>query len=122
MDQYGMSDADVWDAVKFVYEGVVETDSFITPAGAFPGDSFFGSLSFGATCAECHGNDGTNLNLGTQQNPEYVGTMADEDPWEFLHKMRFGQPGKPMPAAEHMLWSDVTLIDVGAYSQTLPVD
>jgi thiosulfate dehydrogenase len=123
MDAYGMSDGDIWDAVKFVFEGVVDTDEFITQAGTFPGDALFGQFTYdGTNCWECHGNDGKEINFGTQASPSYVGTVADINPWEFLHKVRFGHPGAPMPASELIGWNDETLIDLGAYAQTLPVN
>lgn len=59
----------------------------------------------------CHGADGKTLNFGTPQKPEYVGTVARENSWEFVHKVRFGQPGAD-PLQE--------VLDVLAYSQSLP--
>jgi thiosulfate dehydrogenase len=100
----------------------VDTDAFITQAGTFPGDDFFGSVVYGLNCWECHGNDGDEINFGTPQAPQYVGTIADTNPWEFLHKVRFGHPGAPMPSGELILWDDTTLIDLGAYAQTLPAN
>jgi len=56
---------------------------------------------------------------GSDKKPEFVGTLAVENPWEGLHKIRNGQPGSPMPA-----WRGFDIqhaVDVLTYSQTLPV-
>lgn len=73
-------------------------------------------------CAACHGADGKTLNFGTADKPEYVGTVAKENPWEFVHKVRFGQPGSdpPMPAGVEMGLTLQDVLDILAYSQTLP--
>ena len=73
-------------------------------------------------CAACHGADGKTLNFGTPDKPEYVGTVAKENPWEFVHKVRFGQPGSdpPMPAGVELGLTLQDVLDILAYSQTLP--
>jgi thiosulfate dehydrogenase len=73
-------------------------------------------------CAACHGPEGKKLNFGTPEKPEYVGTVAKENPWEFVHKVRLGQPGSdpPMPTGVEMGWSLQDVLDILAYSQTLP--
>ena len=73
-------------------------------------------------CAACHGPDGKKLNFGTPEKPEYSGTVAQENPWEFVHKVRAGQPGSdpPMPTGVEMGWSLQDVLDILAYSQTLP--
>ncbi|MBI4635790.1 MAG: hypothetical protein HY727_05520 [Candidatus Rokubacteria bacterium] len=73
-------------------------------------------------CAACHGPEGTQLNFGKSDEPEFVGTVAKQNPWEFLHKVRVGQPGSdpPMPAGLEVGWSVQDLLDILAYSQTLP--
>src|SRR3989304_1343587 len=73
-------------------------------------------------CAACHGPDGKKLNFGAPEKPEYSGTVAKENPWEFVHKVRAGQPGSdpPMPTGVEMGWSLQDVLDILAYSQTLP--
>lgn len=73
-------------------------------------------------CTACHGPDGKKLNFGKPDKPEYVGTVASENPWEFLHKVRVGQPGSepPMPPGLELGWSLQDVVDILAYSQTLP--
>ena len=73
-------------------------------------------------CAACHGADGKTLNFGPPDKPEYVGTVAKENPWEFVHKVRFGQPGSDpaMPAGVELGLTLQDVLDILAYSQTLP--
>ena len=60
------------------------------------------------------------MNFGDAAEPEYVGTVAADNPWEFLHKASFGHPGVPMPAGRALGWSLEDIVNVLAYAQTLP--
>jgi len=84
------------------------------------GDPAKGKTKFNATCAACHGQDGKKINFGDQTTPEYVGTLAADNPWEFFHKVSVGEPGEPMPAGVGLGWSIEDRINVMAYAQTLP--
>lgn len=57
------------------------------------------------------------LNFKTPEKPEYVGTVANKNPWETLHKVRNGQPGAPMPALMALDIKDQ--VDVAAHAQNL---
>ena len=48
----------------------------------------------------------------------YVGTVAQEDPWRTLHKIRNGQPGTPMISLMALSVQDQA--NILAYLQTLP--
>ncbi len=122
MDAYGMSDSDLWDVIRFLKDEVVDTDDFIDPDGTFPGDLGLGQGGYGVNCTFCHGSDGKNLNFGTALDPEYVGTVGANNPWELLHMMRFGHAGTPMPSTELIGWTDEQVIAVAAYAATLPVN
>jgi len=142
MDSFGMTDRDIWDVVKMTLEGVVETDDFILPtcnggtnagvtcmvdgdcgggtcdgASVFLGVSFNGQNTFDNLCANCHGFDGRGIDFG---GGEFIGTVASVNPWEFLHKVRFGHPASPMPSFVLLGWSDQMAADVGVYAATLP--
>ena len=64
----------------------------------------------------------------TASSPMYIGTMAREDPWQVVHKARYGQPGAGMVSygefferfASDSLISPGDIADVVAYTQTLP--
>ena len=120
MGTYGLSDDDVWDLVKFLIEDLTDTDEYIDQFGDFIGDPVNGETYFDNTCANCHGWDGTEINFGSEQDPEYIGGLARRNPWEFLHKVRGGQPGKTMPSFINLWWLDQSAADVSVYSQTLP--
>jgi thiosulfate dehydrogenase len=105
----------------FVTRGQHETDFYIDfDTKKARGDAARGERYFQNICAACHGFDGKALNFGDDEEPEYIGTVAAENPWETLHKIRNGQPGWPMPALRILPIQDV--VDILSYSQTLPVE
>lgn len=120
LDAYGMSDRDLWEVVRFTLESTVDDDDFINAGGAFLGDDLNGGSLYFTSCYNCHGEDGTSINFGTELDPEYVGTVAAENPWEFLHKVRFGHPGSPMPAYDLLRRPFQNAADVGKFCETLP--
>jgi thiosulfate dehydrogenase len=77
---------------------------------------------FDGTCASCHGVDGKKINFHDADDPEYLGTVASGNPWEFFHKVLFGQPGAPMPSGIGLGWSAEEIADLAAYAQTLPTE
>jgi thiosulfate dehydrogenase len=81
-----------------------------------------GMKLFEATCTGCHGNDGKKINFGNEVRPEYLGNLAAGNPWEVLHKIRFGQPGESMPAGIAIGWSVQDAVDVLSHTQTLPAE
>ncbi|MBI2847299.1 MAG: c-type cytochrome [Chloroflexi bacterium] len=87
------------------------------PIGA---NATHGAQLYSSVCAACHGADGKQLNFGSATEPEYVGTIAVDNPWEFLHKVRFGQPSTSMPAGSVTGWNFQDVLDVLAHAQTLP--
>ncbi len=58
-----------------------------------------GARLFARECAACHGDRGRRLNFNHEAGePEFVGTIAVDNPWELRHKIRNGQPGSVMDA------------------------
>jgi mono/diheme cytochrome c family protein len=103
----------------FVSQGQVYMDIHIDKATKkVRGDVRRGSHFFKTLCATCHGHDGKALNFKTPEKPVYVGTLANDNPWETLHKIRNGQPGVPMIALRVLDVEDQ--IDILSYAQTLP--
>lgn len=104
----------------FVTNGQVDMDTFVDPATAkAKGDAARGKGPYQNLCAVCHGHDGKAQNFGSTKEPEYLGNVALENPWEMIHNVRNGHPGDPMPASR---WMDMSIIaDIVAYSQTLPL-
>lgn len=107
----------------FLKYGLVDLKPVIDPKTKKPvkADGAHGK-QLAVLCAACHGPDGKKLNFGKPTEPEYVGTIANENPWEFLHKVRVGQPASdpPMPTGVEMGWKLQDVLDILAYSQTLP--
>jgi thiosulfate dehydrogenase len=121
-DFSAMGDDAIADLATFLQSGLVDLTSGIDAEtkSAVEGDSAHGKELF-AACAACHGEDGRMLNFGSDEEPEYIGTLALDNPWEFLHKVRAGQPGTAMPATIDGGWSVDDLLDLLAFAQTLPV-
>ncbi len=104
----------------FLSAGQLDTDRYIDRETKIArGNPRRGAQFFQTICAVCHGFDGRDMNFKDEEHPEYVGTVAVNNPWEALHKIRFGQPGVGMVALTVLDTED--LIDILAYTQTLPV-
>ncbi len=127
---YGLSDFDILDLVEFLKTEVVDTSPYINRAGVpgaysytFNGEvgNGFGLYSGGsnanAACYACHGADGRTLDFG---GGVFVGTLANDNPQEVLHKIRFGQPTTAMTSFVKLGLSPQDAADVGAYAETLP--
>ena len=104
----------------FVSRGQVDVEPSIDRASKRArGDGQRGARFFQTICAGCHGLDGKQINFKTPESPEFIGTVANENPWETLHKIRNGQPGIPMPALGVL---DLQVqVDILSHAQTLPV-
>jgi len=115
--------ADITDLANFLKHGLVDMMKYVDYKSKKPigGDVERGKAQY-ALCGACHGPDGKKLNFGSDKDPEYVGTVAKANPQEFIHKIWVGQPGSnpPMLAALVLGWDIKQVLDVLAYSQTLP--
>jgi thiosulfate dehydrogenase len=119
-----LSSADIPDLALFLKKGVIDLAMFINADGSLTGGNpEAGNSFFQKSCAHmCHGPDGTMINFGDEEKPEFVSTVANKNPWEFIHKVRAGQPGTRMPSGIMNKWKSSDILDVLAYSQTLPKD
>jgi len=103
----------------FLSRGLHDANMYIdAKSGDVKGDPKKGKPIFQTTCASCHGFDGRALNWGSKDEPEFVGTVAKENPWEVLHKIRYGQPGVEMITLG--AFDMQVAADVLAYAKTLP--
>ncbi|MDH5410741.1 MAG: c-type cytochrome [Alphaproteobacteria bacterium] len=104
----------------FVSRGLDDMNKYIdAKSGDVKGDPKKGAAVFQTNCAACHGFDGRALNWGDEKEPAYIGTEANANPWEILHKIRNGHPGVEMVSLR--AFEIQTAVDVLAYSKTLPV-
>jgi thiosulfate dehydrogenase len=106
--------------VAFMKNETTDVAPYISSEGTVTGDPASGRELYEGTCASCHGVDGKKLNFGSADEPEFVGTIAADNPWEFFHKASFGNPGAPMPAGNALGWTLEQIADLLAYAQTLP--
>jgi len=123
-----LEDEQIDDLVAFVLGGVIDTDTYVNAGGTFLGHPIIGQSFYttGGTlsqCASCHGANGTDINFGTPQSPEYLGTVAVYEPLHFLHRGRMGFPGTPMQGWLANGGTDQGVADIGRYVQlNFPVD
>jgi mono/diheme cytochrome c family protein len=132
-DSSELSDVDIWDLVKFYREGLINISSILNEDGTFKGDlssgqSLYdngipgidgGGTTTNSSCTSCHGADGTNeIVTGFDAFP---GFLSNENPQEYLHKVRFGHPGSSpaMPGSEDIVGSLRDVTNLSAYTQTL---
>jgi len=108
----------------FVSSGQIDMDQYIDRATRKAHGSLRRGASFFQTvCAICHGFDGAAMDsksetyLAAFGDKGLMGTLASDNPWEVLHKIRNGQPGVGMVALRVLSIQDQ--VDVLAYAQTL---
>jgi thiosulfate dehydrogenase len=122
----------------FLKYGLVDMRKYINYDNKRPfrSNPAHGKILYEKECARCHGKDGTQLNFANDIKPEFIGTIAYKNPWEFIHKVRFGQPGTIMPALRIKLkltekdkrmpsgietgYTMEDIIDILEYARTLP--
>ncbi len=106
----------------FITDGMFDMSTLFDPNTKTPtaGDATEGEELYGTGCAACHGADGTQINFGDDAEPEYVGTVMVDNPWEGSHKIMFGQPGTGMPTGVETGLSIDELLDLIMYMQTFP--
>ncbi len=107
--------------VAFMQKGMVDHTPFISADGKSTGDAAHGKVLFTTICKVCHGDNGKTVNfLADEGGTEYIGTIATEEPWGFMHVATVGEPGAKMPAGMNLGWSVQDIADVLAWAQTLP--
>ncbi len=113
-----LSDDDVLDLTKFIADGLVDMGDYIDANGVVTGDTTNGATLFAANCEACHGADGQTLPIEEDEAGVVgVGWLADDNPWEMLHKIRWGQPGTSMPSMKDVGLTDDECADILAYAQ-----
>lgn len=101
-----LSDAQLWDLVKFMKEGVIDVTQLYDAAytGTYPtGKTTFsnigkdgfasrGNTLYADKCVKCHGADGKKITLEGSS----LGKFLRSKPNEVQHKVKFGQLGTAM--------------------------
>jgi thiosulfate dehydrogenase len=120
-----MDEQALTDLALFISEEIIDYSDLVgDDKAALSTDLHEGEHIYQDYCAVCHGKDGSTLNFGSDEEPEYLGDLALGNPWEVLHKARFGQPGEDlMPSAIDKGWTVDEQGALLAYVQTLePMD
>jgi mono/diheme cytochrome c family protein len=117
-----IDDAHLEQLATFLKLGLIDDSQYIdsTSLKVIGGDLQHGQQLFQQTCARCHGKDGTEKVFRTEGIDEYLGSVANRDPWRFLHRTRFGVAGTDMPIGYELGWIPADGRDVLKYVQTLP--
>jgi thiosulfate dehydrogenase len=103
----------------FVSFGQIDVDLYIDRVTKKSiGDPTNGGRIYLTTCTKCHGEDGKEINFKDETKPEYTGTIAKKNPWETLHKIRWGHPGTQMISLLFLGLKEQ--LDVLSFCQTLP--
>ncbi|NOZ00161.1 MAG: hypothetical protein GXP40_13325 [Chloroflexi bacterium] len=107
----------------FLKEGLIDDAQYIDSASlrVIGGNLDHGKALFEQRCTECHGEDGKKIIFRSEGVDEYLGSVANRDPWRFLHRTRFGVAGTEMPVGYTFGWTPSDGRDVLKYAQTLPV-
>ena len=94
-----MNDTQLIQLAAFLKEGLIDDDQYIDDVSlkVINANVAHGKTLFENTCVECHGADGTKIVFRTEGVDEYLGSVANRDPWRFLHRTRFGTAGTEMP-------------------------
>jgi thiosulfate dehydrogenase len=109
-----LSDTDVLDLTKFIADGLVDISLYL--------DQSTGLATGDPVAAACHGLDGLTIDFDPAPGIQGVGWLADDNPQETLHKIRWGHPGSSpmMPSQVGNGLTDQQTGDILAYTQTLP--
>ena len=103
----------------FVSKGQVDMPALVdAETGKVRGNAERGQRIFQNLCAICHDFDGQAWITGEEDGLSNIGQIAVNAPWRALHKIMNGQTYADMPALRALDLD--TVLDVLAYSQTLP--
>ena len=116
-----LSHNEIWDLVKFIREGQVDITKVLDAQGHTKGDTAKGENLYNANCASCHGEKGNEIDFkGKKDGIQGVGWLANDNPQESFHKIRWGHPGTDMPSMViDAKLTDQDAVDILKYSQSL---
>ncbi len=124
-----LSDEDIWDLVRFLKEGVIDTELFFLQGSSFAdGEAAEGRRLYEAPegeggCLSCHGEKGERITDGS--TGENLAAAAQDAPRRILHRLRSGVPGGGGAVVVHRpddLGDDLgPVVDLLTYLQSLIV-
>jgi cytochrome c553 len=106
----------------FLKYGIIDDSAYINPVSLriVNPNITHGQQLYQSTCFTCHGENGQKITLNIEGVNEYLGSVANRDPWRFLHRTRFGVAGTDMPIGLSLGWKPEDGRDIVAYAQTFP--
>ena len=104
----------------FLQEGISDISPYVNSDKTVNGDPVNGGKLWEASCQHCHGKEGLEINFGSAEKPEFIGTVASGNPWEFFHKATFGQPGEHMPSGRSLGFSPQDRTDIISFTRDMP--
>ncbi len=107
---------------EFLKLGIIDDSAYIDPVSlrVINPDVSHGQTLYQSTCSKCHGEDGKQIVFTIEGINEYLGSIANRDPWRFLHRTRYGVAGTDMPVGVSLGWKPEDSRDILAFAQTLP--
>jgi len=101
-----ISHASIHKIAVFVRTGLIDLEHYVDYSTKKPhqADIENGKEIYVRTkCSHCHGENGDQA---ASSADEFLGVVANTNPWEFIHKTRFGSAGVVMPALKIKLPPD----------------
>ena len=116
-----LSEQDASDLALFISEGLIDVSLYINYSTKLSnGNTTDGGALYATYCESCHGSDGNTIDFDDDDGSQGVGFLSNDNPYEVLHKIRWGNPASIMPSMVNLGVSDANINDILAYCQTLP--
>jgi mono/diheme cytochrome c family protein len=118
-----LDDSNLEKLAKFLKDGLQDDNATVDAdtRKAIGGNIENGKKRYDESCSQCHGVDGKLIVFRVEGLNEYIGSVANRDPYRFLHRTRFGVAGiKEMPVGRELGWEAADSVDILVYAQSLP--